>query len=275
MKTLDDISPLDALKNTLHFWWLIAVLGIAGGMLGWLFTRLQPPLYEANTSLYVALRQQELVAEDQIPMSYTMQEQYLSPVLALFYNQDVEDQLVAEAEAHAIDFGHADFNSQDFRVERFYSRWQIVVRNQDPQAAAELANLWTDIFYAALAEANQQACEAGRLRAEATLLRSCIENSSFAAANTCAGTSFTDLSDMVAGLTSLEERSTSALEAARGITSALDFSITEYASIPTEPILFRQGITIFAGAAIGLLVGFILAIVLPLPGTRRHDQPEK
>ncbi|KAF0109277.1 MAG: hypothetical protein FD146_321 [Anaerolineaceae bacterium] len=270
-----ELSPLDALQKALRLWWLIALLGIAGGLLGWLFTRFQPPRYESSVTLSVALRQKELAAADKLPMSYALQEQYLGPVLALFYSQDVEDKLVAGAEERGLDLGHADFNSQDFRIERLYSRWRIVVRSRDPQTAAALADLWADTVYAALSDANGHALNAERLKMEADLVRRCFAASDFPAANACAGTSFATLAEMDAHLAGLDAQSAAEREAAGGITFALDFSIAERAAVPTEPSLFSRSLTLSAGTAIGLLLGFILSASLPPAGTKRHDQPKK
>jgi hypothetical protein len=268
-----EVSPLDALQKALRLWWLIALLGIAGGLLGGLFTRFQPPRYESGVTLSVALRQKELVPEDKLPMSYALQEQYLGPVLALFYSQDVEDRLVAVAEERGLAFGHADFNSQDFRLERLYSRWRIVVRSRDPQTAAALADLWADTVYAALSDANAHALAAERLKVEADLVRRCLAAGDLAAANACAGTSFTTLAEMDTHLAGLDAQSATEREAAGGITFALDFSIAGRAAVPTEPALFSRGLTLFAGTAIGLLLGFIFSVSLPT--TKRHDQPKQ
>jgi capsular polysaccharide biosynthesis protein len=270
-----DLSPLDTLRKALRLWWLIALLSITGGLLGWIFTRFEPPRYEAAATISVGLRQKELVPEDELSMTYVMQEQYLSPIVMLFYSDEVENKLVAQAEERGFDLRHEDFNSQDFRIERLYSRWQVIVQARDPQKAAGLANLWVDNFYAVLADANSHAINAEQARVEAMLIQRCLEKNEFAQANACAGTSFNTLAEMESFLADLDTRFSSEQLASRGVTYALDYSIVEYASVPPSPVLYNKSLIIFAGVTIGLVLGIVFSTSLPQVEKKRYGQPEE
>ena len=268
--TKNEISPFEALEKALRFWWLIAVLGIAGGLLGWLFNLLQPPIYEAGVMYTIGLNEKELLLPGQTALSYVDQENYLSPIEALFYAQDVRDEIIRKTKDINLAFDVKYFYQQEFRIERIAQRWRLIVQNHDPQAAASLADIWADSVFALLTRISDHAILARELDLEITTIQHCFSQNSFSQANTCAGTSYADLAEKNANFESLNIKLASEQEASRGITPEFYFAISERASLPVEPVLFIRSLVIFAGTAIGLVIGFILTATTLLPLSKKH-----
>lgn len=269
-----DLSPLAFFESASHFWWAIVVISIIGGLLGWLFCWFQPPIYEASAMYSMDLDEQELAPADQLPLSYVAQNNYLAPVQSLFHAQDVRDKLLIDAKKNDIKLNAADFNGKDFRIERVGYLWRLVVSNTDPQAAAALANLWADTVYTTMTEISSHAVNVRRLELEVTVLQRCFSTNDFNQANLCAGTSFPTLGEVDTHLAGLDSQLLSERKASRDITSALSFAITEMASVPNEPVLYKRSMIIFAGTAIGLLIGFLLSPRLAFLLAKRNVKPK-
>ena len=54
-----DFSPLEAFNLALRRWWLIAIFRPVGGLLGWGFSRLHAPRYDAQALLVINIDYQQ------------------------------------------------------------------------------------------------------------------------------------------------------------------------------------------------------------------------
>jgi hypothetical protein len=275
MKNNTEISPLQALERAIRYWWLIAGLGLLGGLLGWLFSRMMPPVYESGAILAISLLETELAPADQLPMTYAEQENYLGPVEALLTSPTVREKLEAAATAQGIAFNATGFTAPDYRIERIKERWRLIVRAPDPLAASALADLWADAALETIVETNDHAINAERSRLEEVLLRHCIETGDLEDVNACAGTSFSSLLEMNARLDELELRYAEEKEASQGITPALEFEFVKKAPVPDAAVLNARTFLLLAGTALGLLAGLILGISLPARKIQPHVSVQK
>lgn len=137
---------------------------------------------------------------------------------AIINSSEVKALVIAEAKASGYSL---DLNQlrQKISLERKQSVWELRVRDQDPRVAAELANIWAKNANEALNIALGHALRADQL-----------ENQN-------------DSSELA------QEKRLSL-----GIIPIMSFGLTEFATVPEEPVLYGQGNLVIAGALIGFIV---------------------
>lgn len=264
---MNDLSPLDMLERTLRRWWMLAVLMVLGGAVGWTLSLFQHPIYEATAVYQVSLDEQQLVvrglvAAEKLPLLFEDQNIYLSPAANMFDDFTVRANLVVDARSSNIQLQESDFNPSNFYVDRRGKQWFVTVRSADPAMAARLADLWLANVDAALRTAQAHTYQFISLQLQHDSVQKCFTEMDFKQANQCAGVSFTDPVDLDAYLKGLETRMAFEQQAGHGIDPALLFVIVSQANQPSHPVLYSVSLMIVAGSLIGLLVGIILAQVL-------------
>jgi hypothetical protein len=260
---MNDLSPLEMFKRTLQRWWMLVALMVLGGAAGWVFSLLQPPVYESTTVYQVNLDEQQLVdrklvAAEQLPLEFADQNVYLSPVASMFNDPTVLSDMVTTANSQNIPLEQKDFNADDFSLDRRGAEWFVTVRSTDPARAAHLADLWLGGVDAALQEVRAHSFQVYSLRLQYDSLSKCFAEMDFQQANQCAGTSFADPAALDTWLNGLETQIASEQVAARGIDTAVMFVIISPANLPSHPVLYSVSLLIIAGSLIGLLAGIVL-----------------
>jgi hypothetical protein len=241
---MNDLSPLEMLKRTLQRWWMLVALMVLGGAAGWVFSLLQPPVYESTTVYQVNLDEQQLVDR--------------KLVASMFNDPTVLSDMVTTANSQNIPLEQKDFNADDFSLDRRGAEWFVTVRSTDPARAAHLADLWLGGVDAALQEVRAHSFQVYSLRLQYDSLSKCFAEMDFQQANQCAGTSFADPAALDAWLNGLEAQIASEQVAARGIDTAVMFVIISPANLPSHPVLYSVSLLIIAGSLIGLLAGIVL-----------------
>lgn len=265
---IEEFSPLDAYQRVLSRLWLVVLLAILGGCVGWFIHQLQPPVYEAKAvfTANIDYSQIEKLTEYE-------QDQTIGAVLGLMGSTDVVERVNQEARAQKLPFQELVYNQNMF-LERRQSLLQLRYRSQDPKVAAAIANLWADAAYQRLKEAHQHSVDAHLLRNyidalknNPSLLISCSPPPLLnpPVPRICGK----DSPDQVQGnLKYLEDRYTGELYNSLGVIEALNFSISRRASVPTGPVAYRSGTMTLFGTLIGFLVGIFVANLHP--GWRRN-----
>jgi len=271
---MNEISPGEILIKTLHYWWILAVLTILGGVLGWIISLFQPPIYEAAAIFEVSLDQQQLVRDglvtiDQLPMGVAAQDVFFTPAADIFFAPDIKARFIQDAISRGITLDKNDFPSNIFHLDRQILRWFVTVRSHDPVVAANLANLWVADVYPALLEVRAHTAEAVSLELQRNSIQGCFSEMDFASANHCAGTTFAGAADLDEYLKTLEQKAAAERQAGRGVDPALGFVVGNPAEPPASPILYSGAGIIFAGSIFGLLVGSLVLKLLPGPVQRK------
>jgi capsular polysaccharide biosynthesis protein len=243
---MNDSSPLNDLEIILSRWWLITLLMIAGGLVGWFISFNKPPIYEARASMVILLEQGQ-----QGDTSDNKTSMELSNVNALISARAMGADLIAN-------FGEKceNITNLDMQIERRESNWDLVVRCSDPQSAAELANAWVDNAFTVLEDAYQHGLKVEALSVTFDLLKSCRNDP---AQELCAG--FQDMNALQERIRSLRDEIGVEKQASQGINSALTFRIESHATIPVKPAANAPGALLLAGAVIGLLLGILTTTV--------------
>jgi hypothetical protein len=264
---MNDLSPLDMLERTLHRWWILVALMVLGGMTGWVFSLFRHPVYEATAVYQVSLDEQQLVelgrlAPDEVPLEFSDQNIFLSPVADVFYDPAVLANLLASARSQNIQLPAGDLDLANFTLDRRGTQWFVTVRSADPATAVQLADLWLTTVDAVLRVASAHSAQYISLQLQHNSVQKCFAEMDFQQANQCAGTSFAAPADLDTYLNGLETQMISEQQAGGGIDPAISFVIVSQAETPSHPVLYSVSLLMVAGSLIGLVAGMILVQIL-------------
>lgn len=257
---VEDIAPREPLERALRYWWVIALAMIAGGLIGWSISRLSPPVYEARAGYRVTLDEDSLLAElhktdPGAELTYDMKAPYLTPVALVFYTPEVRSAVEEKARSEGLDFPKDGFRTGQLYLDQHGTQWTIVVRHEDSDTAAKLANLWVATADEQLKRAQEQAILAVSFKAQLALLDNCLSKASLADVNRCAGTSFIDSAEMQAYHQDLASRMQDAFAASEGISTLVNIDRGQVAEPPARPLYYSAGLLMVAGSLLGLILG--------------------
>jgi hypothetical protein len=98
---MNDIVISHEFQAILRRWWLLIIFMLIGGLAGWIIGYFLPPIYEATAFYQVDLDKNEVVKRDDLPgiasLDYARSNYYLDPVAELFFNPEVQAELVSTA----------------------------------------------------------------------------------------------------------------------------------------------------------------------------------
>lgn len=261
---VEDISPRDSLEHVLRYWWVIALAMILGGLLGWVISRFSPPVYEARAEYRVTLDDDTLLAElhetkPEAELTYDIRAPYLAPVALAFYSPAVRSAVEGQARSQGLDFPVDGFINGQLILDQRRSDWTVIVRHEDGETAAKLANLWIAIADGQLQMAHAQAALAESLKLQMSLISQCFLSVDLVEGNQCAGTSFSDPAEMQAQYQELDRQYQDAFSASEGVSMLVRFEPGAVAIPPIRPVYYNTGWLILAGCLLGLILGGITA----------------
>lgn len=235
-----EFSPRETLERAFKRWWVIVLMTVLGGLVGWTFHFFNPPVYEA-TSFVTANMDFQQRALTQYEEDYAF-----DSAGSISMWDDVENQIIAEAKIRGIPIELNQLGQQMF-FERKQSVFELHIRNRDPQIAAQLANIWAEKFYEALNGALEHAIRADQIQAQIDAINGSLSSGS-PVISPQAQTTLKTLSDEL-----LQEQQSS-----QGIISIMKFAVTGSATAPQKPVLYYLANLVLAGACIGFIVSLWL-----------------
>jgi hypothetical protein len=250
MVALREYSPIETFQTVLGNWWWIVLFALAGGLFGWLFHRLQPPAYEAKAVLTVMIDYTQTA-----PLTEYDQDHAIGIVKAVVISKEVLDRVVVEAQRQQIPVEGFEYQRTVF-LERKHSVLELIVRGSNPQAITSLANLWADIAYETLVQAQRDAVQARLLRGELIAFEKCLQLP--AASEKPQACSALTASEIRSGIKSLEPQVQAAEIRTKGIIPPLSFELSQRAGEPERPVAFGANLLTLAGAMIGFMAGILV-----------------
>jgi hypothetical protein len=264
-----DISPRESLERVLRYWWVIALVMMAGGLIGWVIGHFSSPVYEARAGYRVTLDDDAVLTElhktkPDAELTYDIRAPYLAPVALVFYTPQVRAAVQEQAIAAGLDFPKDGFRTGDLFLDQHGNEWTAIVRHKDPDTAAQLANLWITNADTQLNKAHEQAVLAASLKLKIDVIAKCFNNAGLSEANQCGATSFASLDDMQTSYDDLDHQYQDALTASDGISTMVNFQPGTRATPPARPIYYNTGSLMLIGSLIGLIIGGVIVQRLDL-----------
>jgi hypothetical protein len=258
-----EYSPLAAFGFALHRWWLIAIFVLVGGLIGWGFSRLHAPLYDAQALLVITIDYQQAPELVQKTDDHYLEDQIMGAANAVVISTVVLDQVYADLQASGISLDWEKY-TRNLASERKRSQFWLRVRDSDPQRAALVANLWVEKAYAALVDFHQHAVTARVLRDYLAGMAACPPppETKPQMPSLC-GNGAAEIQQAIATVTAQMQAETTAGNA---LSPALTFSLERKAAVPDTPVAYRASLLLSTGALLGAVVGIL---VLPIVSLRR------
>lgn len=257
-----DFAPLDALEEIARRWWLVALLMLAGGLAGWLYRQVSPPMYEARAGFTVSY---DLVGMG--AMTPSEEDAASRAVGDLLLSTDVVQAAAADARARGYALDEAALKAMA-AVERKGQSWTIRVRSTDPAQAAEIANLWAAQGDRALRDAAQAGIEAREYARYLAGVEACLQRSTSVepASGACG---IDNLAALQNELHSTGSQLADARARSRGILPTLLIAWNEKAEAPRRPVLLNVGLSVFTGSLVGLIAAALVELSANLPFLKR------
>lgn len=260
----EELDFLKQYRRFVHYWWLLVLVMVSGGIAGWVFHRLKPPVYEAIAPIQITV---DFNQTGNIT-PYNL-DQAVGVVKAIYYSEAVLQQVVREAQIAGIPI-NVDHLLDSVTLERMGETWNLRVRQVNAHNAALLAELWRKAGFSALQEAHAHAVSAAELQRYLRLLANCPPPPAFSASvPPICKDSYTIDADAIAVI---EEQIASELAQSKAVNAALVFGMDEDVVTPSLPVMYDVNWLVLAGMVIGF--GFYLVIVQVLPGLTRDGKHE-
>jgi len=146
----NEFSPYEYFNRVIGLWWLVALTTFIGGIFGYIFFHLHPPLYEATATYIVTIDLNRFpiqgVREDLIQYNEDMA---LNTTQNALLSLEVRDQVIAQLNSKGIPITNTDLINNN-TIERKQDVWELRYRSENPQQAQEVVDTWAKIGYQAM-----------------------------------------------------------------------------------------------------------------------------
>ena len=249
-----EFSPRASLEQALQRWWVIVLLTVLGGIVGWALHFTRPPLYEATAVITANMNFQRV--KDKVKLTLHEEDYAFNAAGAIGTSTAVKDQIIAAAHLSGFPM---DMNqlSELMNMERKQSIWELHFRNRVPQTAADLANIWAEKTLQALNTALGHAVLADQIQSQID---------SFTTSQSTPGSPLLSPETQTA-LQNLSDKLAQEQKLSQGVISIMKFTLSQSASVPQKPVLYNLADLVLAGACIGFILS--LWVVGRYQGQRR------
>lgn len=246
-----EFAPLDHFRDLLRFWWVIVLLGIAGGVFGYEINQTRTPVYESKAVFTVSLDfvQTGLLTDVE-------EDQAINAVTDAIGSTNVMQMVVDSLKTKNLDIsldelqGIATVDRQGFQI-------AIHANLADAQKAKDIADTWATIANTTVQNAIKQASSVDALERQLNDIETCLQQA------TATEPAFPpcQILDQASLLTSLDQAETSLADAkaqSLGIISAISVELSQKPQLPTIPRIYNRNVMVMGGALLGILAGIIL-----------------
>lgn len=242
------VVPLVLLYNGIRFWWLLFLIAVVGGLLGWAISSTRPPVYEA-----VARFRGSIDYTGTGPLTQYEEDTAYNTLRNVLTSDVVMQAVVDEAVAQGTTLQVADLMSMTY-PERKFDTWELRIRDGDPQKARQIAEIWARQGALALQESYRHAVLADEISRSIRVLEGCLGRAVQGQTSdpVCTQQRFVDLQEdlLEAGNRLAQERN-----ASQGMFVGLIPAPSEPISAPDRPVQNDRNQFVLAGCLLGFLIG--------------------
>lgn len=250
---MEDVIPSEIMKRVIRWWWLVLLIMIAGGAAGVLAVKLQKPVYESQASITTSI---DFAYAGRIDEA--QEDALISVVGDKISSTAVMDVVKAKSAAQGINVTDETIREKFTKARQGY-RWELTVRDNDPQMAQTLTQFWVDAANEELVKFHSQTQEVLAMRSAQLAMQNCFSQTVILdpATGYCSTENLATIREVLA-LTSTDTKISGLPDAI--LLSNISTEVTDDAYLPMNPVLLKQNIATLAGCICGLLIGlgFIL-----------------
>lgn len=145
-----EFSPYEHFKRVMNLWWLVLLAILLGGVLGFIFYQLRPPIYEATATFFATVDLNRFpLQEVRADLIQYNEDMALGTTEGALQSSDVRDKLLYQLKSLGIALSPADLLNNS-TIERKHDIWELRFRSQTPAQAQIVVNTWADIGYQAM-----------------------------------------------------------------------------------------------------------------------------
>ncbi len=148
--TSKEFSPEVYFTRMMNLWWLVLLATFLGGVFGFVFFHLHPPVYEATATYFVTLDLNRFptqgVREDLIQYNEDMA---LNTTEGALVSTEVLNTVIVQANEIGQSLSTKNLLDNS-TIERKHDIWELRYRSQDPSAAQSIVNSWAQVGYEAM-----------------------------------------------------------------------------------------------------------------------------
>ncbi len=259
-----DFYPSDLMRRMIRCWWVVAVFAIAGGILGFLVSRIQKPIYESTSVITTAINFAYAGKLDDYE-----EDMLVTAVGDVIGSSKVMSRVTKDAAAAGISLDEKAIFSGLTKSRQGY-RWELSSRFHDPNLAQQINRIWLAAAVDGLEQLRVTGIEGLDELAYQHAIESCFSEAVVVdpVSAYCSTENMQKLrSDIQNGSLNGEEKSL----LAKLLISRLSFEVTQDSSLTAVPVRFRTNRTTLAGFAAGLIAAIIL-FLCGFPNTRRQEK---
>ena len=245
---MDDFIPSDFLKRTLGLWWLILLIMIAGGALGILASQLQDPIYESQASITTSIDFAYVNRLNEAEEDYL-----ISTVGDIIDSSLVLDSVKLNSADLGISLSDEDIMSRFTKTRQGY-RWEMTVRDSDPEVAQTLTQLWADTANQALINFRQKSLDSLKYHTAELALQNCFSQS-VVLDPVSANCSIENLAEIRTALSESSAQEELFSNTDSILLSKISTELTDNAYLPGGPVVYKRNLMTLAGSVCGLLIG--------------------
>ena len=143
--TSSEFSPHEYFSRVINLWWIVLFATFFGGVLGFIFFHLHPPVYEATATYFVTLDLNRFptlgVREDLIQYNEDMA---LNTTGGVLLSIEVLNNVVLQMKNLGQSLTVKDLLNNS-TIERKHDIWELRYRSQDPSVAQSIVNTWAQV----------------------------------------------------------------------------------------------------------------------------------
>ena len=250
----DDFVMADVFTRALRYWWLVFVLMFAGGLVGFLASSIQKPLYESTAHITTV-----------IDYAYAgrLTDYEEDHLLSAIGDIITSDEVLRKTSTAIVEQGlasGADEARAGLSAVRQGFRWQLTSQYYDPLIAQSINQVWLSASMDALEELRLESLVAlTKLSAQAEV-EACFQQ----AVNLEPVSPYCTIEEMRSLLADLEGTANIAASdsmLSMLLASRISYQVTQNASLPEKPVRFATNISVLAGAVIGLILALTFFIL--------------
>lgn len=240
-------------------WLNVAGFMLLGALIGLIFSLLLPPKYEAISKLTTNM---QVVTDTNV--TEIMLDSQVDMIGTLVFHPDVVERVKQNLAAQGFIFTEDELIDKT-KIERQLMSTLVKVRDTDPQVAALIASAFTEEAFTRLNEAYPHALALSEAITSQAMVTRCLQDTTKQDLPFCQSLTVEKAEEIIRETESviLQESPLSL-----GLTSELNISQYQPATIPDRPIAFQRSILILSGALAGLVFALLLGELL----TKEHER---
>jgi len=236
----------------LRRWYAILLFSLIGGLIGLGAARILRPEYEASAVVRIDIDYERLES-----LTALQEWRTTGTIRALLVSDAILEEVYAATGDVLGGSSFPEFRDSIKLVDQS-DGWRLTARGRDPEAVAQVANVWAEVAIRWLEDAWEHAWNVSQIQGSMLQIgcEPAPEEMVSKWMNWACPTSAQDI-DVESGIDELQEE----IRLSHGIPAAISFEWISQATPPGAPIIWGRGYLILSGALMGILAAVIFIII--------------